>query len=111
MKFYDLLSQVMALLQREERVSYRALKREFDVADDVLEDLKEELITVKELAVDQDGKMLVWVGSDRRVSSVQSLESQTLPSPDPRHEPPDPRPSSYTPSHLAERIRAATITD
>ena len=63
MKFYEVVNQVIALLQREGRVSYRALKREFEVDDDVLEDLKEELIEVKELAVDKDGKMLVWVGS------------------------------------------------
>jgi hypothetical protein len=40
MKFYEIVNQVGALLQREGRVSYRALKREFDLDDEVLEDLK-----------------------------------------------------------------------
>ena len=62
MKFYEMVNQVGALLQREGRVSYRALKREFDLDDEVREDLKAELIDVKELAVDKDGRMLVWVG-------------------------------------------------
>jgi hypothetical protein len=34
MTFYEVLDQVMALLQRQGRVSYRALKREFALDDD-----------------------------------------------------------------------------
>lgn len=62
MKFSEVVAQTLAWLQREGRVSYRALKREFELDDDFLEDLKVELIEVKELAIDKDGKMLVWVG-------------------------------------------------
>jgi len=36
MKFYEVVEQVLALLQREGRASYRALKREFDINDDYL---------------------------------------------------------------------------
>jgi hypothetical protein len=71
-KFYEVVNQVVTLLQREGRVSYRALKREFDLDDDFLEDLKTELIETKELAVDKDGKMLVWVGA----SPVSSFKFQ-----------------------------------
>ena len=42
MKFSEMVTQAVAWLQREERVSYRALKREFDLEDDVLEDLAAE---------------------------------------------------------------------
>ncbi len=120
MKFSEVVTQAIAWLQREGRVSYRALKREFDLEDDFLEDLKEELITVKEVAADKDGKMLVWAGQNSLESSVQGLESgfqknqkskgkgqkakvkkknqSLIPNPQP--------PVSYTPSHLAERIRA-----
>jgi hypothetical protein len=52
MKFYEVVEQVLALLQREGRVSYRALKREFGLDDDYLEDLKEELIGAKRLATE-----------------------------------------------------------
>ena len=62
MKFSEVVAQTLTWLQREGRVSYRALKREFELDDDFLEDIKAELIAVKELAVDKDGKMLVWVG-------------------------------------------------
>ena len=63
MKFYELVEHARTLLQRHGRVSYRALKREFDLADDVLEDLKFELIEGQELAADKDGKLLVWTGT------------------------------------------------
>ncbi len=53
MKFYEVVEQVRMLLQREGRVSYRALKREFDLDDTYLEDLKAELIDAKQLAIDE----------------------------------------------------------
>jgi class 3 adenylate cyclase len=62
MDFYEVLAQVIDVLKREGRTSYRALKRQFDVDDAYLEDLKIELIQVKQLAVDQDNAMLVWTG-------------------------------------------------
>jgi predicted ATPase/class 3 adenylate cyclase len=62
MEFYAILTQVITLLQRERRVSYRALKRQFNLDDDYLEDLKAELIYAKRLAVDEEGRVLVWVG-------------------------------------------------
>jgi len=61
-KFYEVVTQVLALLQREGRVSYCALKIEFDLTDDHLEALKEDLIDAKRLAVDENGKVLLWAG-------------------------------------------------
>ncbi|MGH8063949.1 MAG: AAA family ATPase [Candidatus Entotheonellia bacterium] len=63
MDFYAVLARVIELLQREGRTSYRALKRQFALDDEYLADLKVELIEVKQLAVDQDGTMLVWTGA------------------------------------------------
>src|SRR5262245_50413602 len=62
MTFDEILAQVLDLLQREKRVSYRALKRRFDFDDDYLEDVKDELIYAKKLAVDEDNRVLVWTG-------------------------------------------------
>src|SRR5262245_51765891 len=100
----ELIAEVVAMLQREGRVSYRMLKRRFSLDDDYLEDLKEEIIYAKRLAIDEDGRVLVWAGS--LASSVQSLESKTATPPDARRPTLDSRPISYTPPHLAERIRA-----
>ncbi|MCZ6893042.1 MAG: hypothetical protein O7H40_03210, partial [Gammaproteobacteria bacterium] len=68
MKFSEIVKQTAALLQDSGRVSYRALKREFDLDDAILEDLKDELIEIQELAVDRDGKMLVWAGDADSIS-------------------------------------------
>jgi class 3 adenylate cyclase len=65
MTFDDVLAQVVDLLQRQMRVSYRALKRRFDLDEDYLEDLKAELIKAQRLAVDEDGEVLVWTGGQR----------------------------------------------
>src|SRR5262249_37399576 len=62
MTFDDILAQVVQLLQRQGRVSYRALKRRFALDDDYLEDLKEELIYAQRVASDEDGRILVWTG-------------------------------------------------
>jgi class 3 adenylate cyclase/predicted ATPase len=62
MDFTALRTQVIALLQREQRLSYRALKRQFALDDEDLEALKDELIYAKRLAVDEDGRVLVWMG-------------------------------------------------
>src|SRR5262249_53393728 len=63
MDFYAVLDQVLALLRQRGRVSYRALKRQFDLDDAYLDDLKVEIIEVQQCAVDQDGTMLVWTGA------------------------------------------------
>jgi class 3 adenylate cyclase/predicted ATPase len=65
MKFYEVLEQVIELLRREGRVGYRALKRQFDLDDEYIEDLKDELIHVKKVAADEDGRVLVWAGEEK----------------------------------------------
>src|SRR5262245_60075905 len=62
MTFDEVLTQVLELLQRENRVSYRALKLRFAINDDYIEGLKDELIYAKKLAVDEENRVLVWTG-------------------------------------------------
>src|SRR5215475_1310023 len=62
MTFEEILAQVLQLLQREGRLSYRALKVRFNVDDDYLEALKDEIIEAKQQAIDENGKVLVWTG-------------------------------------------------
>ena len=50
MTFEEILDHAIAMLQRRERVTYRALKRQFDLDDAFLEDLKEELIVGQHLS-------------------------------------------------------------
>ena len=93
MKFSEVVAQTLAWLQHEGRVSYRALKREFGLDEEFLEDVKAEIIDAKRLAVDEEGKVLVWTG-ESSATGIQGAVSSSPP------------PLSYTPKHLAERILA-----
>ena len=73
MTFYEMLEQVIALLQRHRRLSYRALKVQFELDDDRLDLLKEELIDIQHVARDQDARMLVWMGGTETSPSISAL--------------------------------------
>ncbi len=62
MTFEEVLAQIIEVLQRDKRISYRALKRRFALDDAYLDDLKEEIIYAKRLALDEDSRVLVWTG-------------------------------------------------
>ena len=62
MDYDELVAKVIELLQRDQRVPYRALKRRFDIDDNYIEDLKIDIIKAKKLAIDEDGEILVWIG-------------------------------------------------
>jgi class 3 adenylate cyclase len=72
MDFTALRTQVIALLQREQRLSYRALQRQFALDDEDLEALKDELIYAKKLAMDEEGRVLVWTGGTSSAPSTAS---------------------------------------
>jgi class 3 adenylate cyclase/tetratricopeptide (TPR) repeat protein len=94
---YDaVLRQVVDLLQREKRLSYRVLKRRFGLDENDLEDLKEDLIYAKQLAVDEEGRVLVWTGA----SAMQLSESLA-------ERIGDLTPLTYTPPYLTEKILAS----
>src|SRR5712691_3194259 len=63
MTFDEMLEQTLEILQRRGRVSYRALKLQFPLDDALLAALKDEIVDVLQLAVDQEGTMLVWTGA------------------------------------------------
>jgi predicted ATPase/class 3 adenylate cyclase len=86
MDFYAVLDQVVDLLRRRGRVSYRALRLQFNLNDEALEALKAELIEVHQIAVDQAGTMLVWTGDGGalpepppRIPEAQQPEPQAEP--------------------------------
>src|SRR5712691_5119452 len=109
MDYEAVRAQVLALLQQEQRLSYRVLKRQLRLDDETLEDLKEDLIYAKKLAVDEDGRVLVWIGapgtSPGQQGAAAPQEAGTRSSPVTR-EAAALRPISYTPRHLVERILA-----
>ncbi len=62
MTFDEILDQAIEMLQRRGRLTYRTLKRQFNLDDEALEDLKEELIYGQRFAMDEDARVLVWIG-------------------------------------------------
>jgi len=74
--FDTLLAQITELLQRQGRVSYGALKRRFNLDDDYLQDLKDELIGAQRLAVDEDSKILVWTGGEAEGETAKRGKSE-----------------------------------
>src|SRR5262245_16343819 len=87
--FDEILTQVLARIDREGGVASRVLKRPCALDDEYLEDIKADLIDAKRVAADEDSKVLVWLGKGSLGASAQG---------------PKAKPILYTPSHLAERI-------
>ena len=59
------------MLQRRGRVTYRTLRLQFQLDEEQLEVLKEALIDAERLAVDEEGRVLVWIGgTETPVASV-----------------------------------------
>src|SRR5262245_37962484 len=94
MTFEEILDQAIAMLQRRGRLTYGALKRQFQLDDAYLDDVKAELIEGQRVAVDEDGRVLVWTGAE------SPLPTQQLPLVSSR----DHLPRAYTPPYLAEKI-------
>src|SRR5215813_12224974 len=87
MDYEELVAKVIELLQREKRVPYRSLKRRFELDDDYIEDLKIDLIEAKRLAVDENDRILVWIGDAQAATSqvaqpTQPSAAQQEPSPE-----------------------------
>src|SRR5215471_3190146 len=80
MTFDEVLTQALALLQRQGRVSYRALKMRFDLDDEYLDVLKEELLYVHPVR-DDEGRGLVWTGNVEGAPATPSPPPQSSPSP------------------------------
>jgi class 3 adenylate cyclase len=90
--FVAVVDQVIALLRQRGRVTYSTLKRQFQLDEASLEDVKNELIEGQRLAVDERGNVLVWVDTAGPASPAPSPTAPTQ------------TPLTYTPPYLAEKI-------
>ena len=93
-----MLDQILDLLRRRGRMSYRALQRQFHLDDASIEDVKEELLYAHPV-VDDAGRGLIWTGE-------VGLPSEPKSAPIPESTPAS-TPLAYTPRHLTEKILAA----
>src|SRR5499425_3568117 len=94
MTFEEILDQAIAMLQRRGRLTYGTLKRQFQLDEAALEDVKNELIEGQRLAVDERGNVLVWTGDAGTTPSAISTPVES----------PGQTPLAYTPPYLAEKI-------
>src|SRR5216684_2912381 len=94
MTFEEILDHAIAMLQRRGRLTYGTLKRQFQLDDAALDDLKDELIYGQRVAADEDGRVLVWTGAEG------SAPPSTAPPVSRQDRPPLPS----IPAYLAEKI-------
>ena len=111
MTFEELLDQVLAMLQRRGRVSYRTLTRQFALDEADLEDLKEAILFAHPQVVDEAGRGLVWSGEAGTVplpapAPPQPVDQPATPFPRPGQTA-VPSPESYTPD--AERRQLTVL--
>jgi len=81
MDFVAVVDQAIALLRQRGRLTYRTLQRQFQLDDAALDDLKDELIYGQRLAVDEEGRVLVWIGDAATPVASASPPSPHLPLP------------------------------
>ena len=75
MTFKEVLAQVLEWLQHDQRISYRAVKRQFALDDDYLADLKEALLYAYPQVID-DGRGLVWTSASEGTPAPHYAPSQ-----------------------------------
>ena len=94
MDFVAVVDQAIALLRQRGRVAYRTLKMQFNLDDDALEALKDELLYAHPEVRDDAGRGLVWTGEAGTAPVANSAPVES----------PGQAPLAYTPPYLAEKI-------
>jgi class 3 adenylate cyclase len=105
MDFYTVLDQVVALLRSRGRVSYRALKRQFALDDELLADLKAELRYAHYPIAEDHDQGLVWTGE----TPPPSEHTPPIPRPEMEHVPHSDRPPAEPPASEAERRQLTVL--
>ena len=62
MTFEEIVDRAIDMIQRRGQVSYRMIKRQFDLDDAVFEDLKDEILYSRPQIVDDEGRGFAWMG-------------------------------------------------
>ena len=75
MTFEEILDQAVVMLQRRGRLTYGTLKRQFQLDDAALDDLKEQLLYAHPQVVDDAGRGLVWTGETAGSPTAPPLPS------------------------------------
>jgi class 3 adenylate cyclase/tetratricopeptide (TPR) repeat protein len=92
--FVAVVDQAIALLRQRGRLTYRTLQLQFQLDDEHLQALIDELIEGQRLAVDEAGRVLVWTGAPESTAPAVAAPAGLS----------APPPLTYTPPYLAEKI-------
>ena len=111
MDFVAIVDQVITLLRQRGRMTYRTLQRQFQLDDDALHDLTEELLYAHPEVRDDAGRGLVWTGDAVPPSAPLPPSSQPAPQPAMPEValPQTPRPSSVSAIPEAERRQLTVL--
>src|SRR5439155_26319392 len=94
MHFEEILDQALAMLQRRRRVTYSTLRLQFQLDDEQLAAVKDELLYSQPHVVDDAGRGLVWTGDPGSAPAAPSARAEI----------PERVPLAYTPPYLTEKI-------
>jgi class 3 adenylate cyclase/tetratricopeptide (TPR) repeat protein len=94
MTFEEILDHAIAMLQRRGRLTYGTLKRQFQLDDAVLDDLKDALLYAHAEVRDDAGRGLMWTGETGTTAPTAAAPTEL----------PARTPLAYTPAYLAEKI-------
>src|SRR5262249_45045178 len=114
MTFEEILDQAIAMLQRRGRLTYSTLKRQFQLDDAALDDLKEQLLYAHPQVVDDAGRGVVWTGETAGSPTASPSPSQPIPPEPPRapqavHPPQTATLPATAPPHEAERRQLTVL--
>ncbi len=109
-RFHALLRVVVALLQRERRVSYRELIYLFDLDEALLENVRVEL-RFKHLARDEAGKGLVWTGPEISLLFNEAAVQEAVLTDTPLDEPIDTQQPVHSPPEAERRQLTVMFCD
>ena len=105
--FDEILEDVLVLLERRGRLTYRAIRRQFGLDEAYLEDLKFEIIRGQRLAMDEDGEVLVWIGPGGAAAATAATSGASAPAPAaPPHPQLAPRADAEPPRPAAPEIHS-----
>ena len=93
--FLEIVDRAPSVLERNGRVSLRALQRELDLDDEAME----KLLDIQRVAT-REGRALAWAGSPTASPTADAVPPL----------PPERAPRDYTPKHLAQKILQSKST-
>jgi class 3 adenylate cyclase len=110
MDFYEVVDQVVKLLQQRGRLTYRSLKVQFQLDDETCEALKDELLFSYPV-VDHEGRGMVWTGaSEAKPAPGSASPSAQISQPPPAEEEPPPQVEPRVTAHRIPEAERRQLT-